>query len=152
MDDPLNSGDVLQRKACVEEVFTHYPVKIAYLYGSTARGQATPLSDVDIAVVLDPERYKIEEKLKLELAIEDEIALQCDIPKAEVRIINDAPIIFKGEVITDGVRLYSCDEDFRVGFETRTRMEYFDYLPVANFLAQAHFKFIREQGLKGYGQ
>ena len=37
------------------EYFQHcpYPVTLAYLFGSAARGEATPLSDVDVAVYLD---------------------------------------------------------------------------------------------------
>ena len=32
----------------------HYPqVLVAYLFGSQARGQAGPLSDVDVAILLD---------------------------------------------------------------------------------------------------
>ena len=53
------------------------------------------------------------------------------ISKVDARIINDAPIMLKGAVVTEGVLVYSADEDFRVEFETLTRRQYFDYAPVA---------------------
>ena len=39
-------------KVCLSKILPHHPVKLAYLFGSTAAGNATPLSDVDIALVL----------------------------------------------------------------------------------------------------
>ena len=53
-------------KECAGPVLANYPVEMAYLHGSMARGQPLPSSDVDIALVLTelPPPY---EHLKLEL-------------------------------------------------------------------------------------
>jgi hypothetical protein len=67
----------------------------------------------------------------------------------DVRIINRAPLMVRGEVITKGSLLFSREEQFRVGFETQVRSEYFDFLPIAKALQRAHFKRLREGGLNG---
>ena len=108
-------------------ILSQYPILAAYLFGSTAEGRATPLSDVDIALVFDQARFSASNRLQLELEIEDQVSQVCEIPNADVRIINDAPLVIQGEVLTNGILLYSPDEEARVDYETRTRMEYFDF-------------------------
>ena len=127
-------------RACLSRVFLNHPVAIAYLYGSVAAGRATPLSDVDIAVVLVGGQFDPEGRLALELKIEDDIVLTCGLSKVDVRAINDAPLMTRGEVVTHGILLYSRDESFRVSFETSTRSEYFDFLPVAVLHQKAYIE------------
>ena len=55
------------------EVLTRYPVALAYLFGSAAKGQMTPFSDVDIALVLDDSHAAMPNRLNFELEIEAEI-------------------------------------------------------------------------------
>jgi predicted nucleotidyltransferase len=138
-----------QLKTGLPGILTRYPVVAAYLFGSVAQDQATPLSDVDIALVFSQEKYSSLMRLELELEIEDQVSRVCEIPNVEVRIINDAPLMIKGEVLTKGVLIFSKDEEARIEFETRTRMEYFDFIPVATFLTNSHLAHVREQGLNG---
>ena len=49
-----------------------YPVDAAYVYGSIARGTATPLSDIDIALLLKNAMSPYD-RLKLELTIQSDI-------------------------------------------------------------------------------
>lgn len=134
---------------CLSRMLTNFPVMLAYLYGSTARGRATPLSDIDIALVVNKDEFDPVDRLKLELEIEEQIVNACELRQAEVRIINDAPIIFRGEVVNDGILLYSRSEEFRVDFETFTRSEYFDFLPVAALHREAYFERLRTRGFHG---
>ena len=64
------------------DILSPYPVMRAYLYGSAAAGRATPLSDVDIALVTTADPITPSERLKLELKIADEIANRCRIRNA----------------------------------------------------------------------
>jgi hypothetical protein len=50
----------------------------------------------------------------------------------------------RGEVVTNGILLFSRDEGFRVDYETSTRSEYFDFMPVAAMHRQAYFERLRE--------
>lgn len=124
------------------------PVILAYLYGSSATGQTTPFSDVDLALVVDRDLSPLE-RLKLLLRIQADLADDCDIRNADVRIINDAPLVFRGRVVCEGILVFASDESKRVAFETTTRMRYFDYLPVHRELQDAFFDNLRERGLYG---
>ncbi|HEY4723005.1 MAG TPA: nucleotidyltransferase domain-containing protein [Anaerolineae bacterium] len=137
--------------AQLAEVLAHHPaVMLAYLFGSAATGLATPLSDIDIALVVAENQAAPHNRLKLELALADEIAVRCGLSQIDVRIVNEAPLVLRGQVVTDGILLFARDEDTRVEFETRTRSEYFDFLPVARQLRESFFDDIQQRGL--YGQ
>ena len=116
-----------------------YPVELVYLHGSVALGNATSLSDIDLAVVVEksagPQDY-----LDLEMELEVFFCRLLKTEKADVRIINQAPLGFKGQVLTSGILLYSKDENFRVEFETSTRSNYFDFLPVIRQMSSAFFE------------
>ncbi|GAB4550337.1 MAG: hypothetical protein Kow0063_44940 [Anaerolineae bacterium] len=126
----------------------HQPVRLAYLYGSVATGRTMPFSDVDIALLVDDDLSPAE-RLNLILRLQLDLADQAGISKADVRIINDAPLVFRGRVVTDGLLVYARDEQERVEFETTTRMRYFDYQPVHKRLQDAFFADLRERGLYG---
>ncbi len=127
--------DVL--KAAAQSVFEpRQDVRLVYLYGSTARGQARPGSDVDIGVVLD-HSVPPGSQLKLELELELETALAAaGVPNADVRVLNNAPLLLQGEVMAEGRLLCARDEDERIAYEASTRSRYFDYLPAARAMAQ----------------
>jgi predicted nucleotidyltransferase len=124
------------------------PVQLAYLYGSHATGRSMPLSDVDVALVvgvaIDPLA-----RLKLILRVQLALADQCGIEQADVQVIDDAPLVFRGRVVSEGVLVYSRDEEKRIAFEVATRMRYFDYLPIHQELQARFFQDLRERGLHG---
>jgi uncharacterized protein len=111
-------------------------------------GLATPLSDVDVALVAG-EALRPLVRLKLVLRVQVALADCCGIPNAEVRLMDEAPLVFRGRVVTDGVLVYARDDGFRVEFETTTRLLYFDYLPIHRELQEAFFQDVRERGLHG---
>ncbi len=118
-------------------------IALAYLYGSAATGSATSLSDVDIAVVardysVMAQRFDLEAGLAMGLE-------RHGVPRADVRIINDAPIMLKGTVVTEGILVYSADEEFRIEFETLTRRQYFDYAPVARRMQSDYIRTVLER-------
>jgi hypothetical protein len=126
------------------------PVLLAYLYGSTAIGQTTPFSDVDIALLLSeplPPRERLDLELSVEIALEDTLGL----PNADARVINDAPLQIRGAVVQEGVLLYCRDEAQRVDFESYTRKLYLDFKPVAEMFRQLFVERVLKEGL-GYGK
>ncbi|MBI3761042.1 MAG: nucleotidyltransferase domain-containing protein [Chloroflexi bacterium] len=131
------------------DVFAPHPIAAAYIFGSAARGQMTPFSDIDVALLLTAGCVAKSDHLKFELSLEAEIAERCGLSETDVRIINDAPLIVRGRVLTEGVLLYVRDDEFRIDFETRTRTEYFDFLPAVEYLREAFFADVRKRGLDG---
>lgn len=126
----------LEEKSC--EVFSTSPVLFAYLYGSYARDEALPQSDIDIAVFVRGDYSKKEyAELELNLSIElDKLDLGAE---TEVRVMNRLPLLMKGEILTEGQLIYCCDDSTRVEFETITRDEYFDFLPFHHRYQKTYF-------------
>jgi hypothetical protein len=104
-------------------------VVAAMLIGSQARGEAGPLSDVDIAVWHEP-GMEPKERWDLELALlgaaQDALATN----EAYVVMLNQAPPLLQHRAISDGVRLVERDPAQRVRLETRSILEYLDTAPL----------------------
>jgi len=146
----MKSGSIKSfQNNCLSEVLSRHPVVLAYIYGSVAVEKATSSSDIDLALVVEEDAISSDVRLKFELQIEEEIARKCEIGNADVRVINDAPLIIKGEVVTTGRLIFCRNEEARVAFETQTRMAYFDFLPVHAMIQDAYFKQIEEHGFYG---
>lgn len=100
----------------------------AYLFGSHARGQARPDSDIDVAVYIDEERaedgdwgYRAELATALMAALgEDDV---------DVVVLNRAPVLLYHRVLRDGVRLISRDLRATTTRAGQALSRYFDFLP-----------------------
>ena len=120
-------------------------VVVSYLFGSVARGQTTPQSDVDIAVLLDPgldDRTLLERQLALIGALEPYSDRDL-----QLVLLNHATPLLAYQVLRDGVRLSARSEVERIAFEVATMNRYFDIQPMLAFHRQALFQQIREVGL-----
>lgn len=102
-------------------------VMAVYLFGSTARGEAAPHSDVDIAVLLAaaPRRALNGAQLVLEGDLERAVRRQVDLI-----VLNDAPADLRIRILRDGQLLVDRDPAARIAFEVRTRNEAFDLEPL----------------------
>jgi predicted nucleotidyltransferase len=102
------------------------PIACAYLYGSAARGEARPGSDIDVAVLLREAPSGTLEGLGLDIA--GEIERRVGKP-VDMVVLNRASPDLVHRVLRDGVLVHESDPRARVAFETRKRAEYFDVLP-----------------------
>lgn len=98
----------------------------AYLFGSRARGDAQPHSDVDVAVYAEsipdaPFGYAAE------LATELMSALGTN--DIDVVILNQAPPLLYHRVLRDGVRVFARDLVATTGREGYALSRYCDYVP-----------------------
>jgi len=108
-------------------VFARYPVAAAYLFGSQATGATTPLSDVDIAVLLDPGLPAAGE---VQAMLISDLMLALHRSDVDVVVLNTAPPLLKERAISRGHLLYCRDDIARVRFEVATRREYIDTQPL----------------------
>lgn len=109
-------------------------VVAAALIGSQATGRAGPLSDVDVAVWLDPGldwRERVERSLKLGEAAS--AALRTD--EVDLIVLNDASPLMRHRAMRDGVRLVQRDFGARVRLEARGLLDYLDTAPLRATLA-----------------
>ena len=98
-----------------------------YLFGSAARGDARPGSDVDIAVLFDapPEATLDGPRLTLEGELEAALGLSVDLVS-----LNTAPPDLVHRVLRDGIIVFDDDRARRIRFEVARRNEYFDLEPI----------------------
>lgn len=97
-----------------------------YLFGSVARGDAGPRSDVDVGVLFQtaPVPSLISDVLRIEGELEDLLGIRC-----QVVSMNTAPVDLAIRVLRAGVLLLDRDKSVRIRYEVRTRNEYFDLEP-----------------------
>ena len=100
-------------------------VECAYVFGSVVRGEAGPLSDVDIALLV---HNTLDPQARTEIAAALAGSLQkVDGPMVDVLILNDAPPALRHRVIRDGRLVFSRDEARRVQFEVAAIREFLDF-------------------------
>ena len=103
-------------------------IAAAYVYGSAARGEVTPLSDVDVALLF-VEGLSERTRRELLAQIAGDLARHGVGPRFDVRDFEDLPLTVQGRVLAEGALVRSNDNVRRVRFETFVRMRYFDFLP-----------------------
>lgn len=94
-----------------------------YLFGSVARDEARPDSDIDLGILYrhDPPRTLDGLPLRLEGEIEQALGRA-----TQVVTLNTAPADLRARVLRDGVLIFDRDPSLRIRFEVRTRNEWFD--------------------------
>jgi len=149
MSETLSPEQMVETlREVLPELLAGLPVSLVYLYGSAARGRMTQRSDVDIALVLEEDLTPLE-RLRLILRLGLSLSDRCGIENPDVRVINDAPLLFRGRVVTEGILVYEKSDEARIEFETYTRMRYFDYLPVHRRMQDELIAGILARGLYG---
>jgi predicted nucleotidyltransferase len=101
-------------------------VSLAYLFGSQVRGDVGPMSDIDIALLLDDadETGTIRSNLRASLAA------ALDRERVDVVFLNRAPVELAYAIIVEGELLYERDAATRVEYEAKIMSLYCDFLPV----------------------
>lgn len=100
-------------------------VVAAWLFGSRARGDHRPDSDVDVAVLLDPPPTGfVDHPWELEPAVSEATGLT-----AQIVVVNHAQADLVRRVLRDGVLVVDHDPAFRVRFEVAKHHEYVDMTP-----------------------
>ena len=110
-------------------------VRLGYLYGSAARGEDGPKSDLDVAVWLVPSPSPDDEARLLE-ALEVAAGRTVDLV-----LLDEAPPLLAREVLADGIVLVCRDDDERAEFELRLRALYLD----TNHLREVQRHYLRER-------
>jgi uncharacterized protein len=116
------SGDMTRR---LTELMAARPdgIVAAYLYGSFARGENRPGSDIDVGILLattptptfDAQPYELEGELERALG-----------RPVQVVVLNRAPVDLRIRVWRDGQLIVDREPAARIRFEVQTRNEAFD--------------------------
>ena len=98
-----------------------------YLFGSVARGEGGPNSDVDVAVLYGKPVDAGLAGLKLALAgdLEERLGRRVDLV-----VLDSQPPDLVHRVLRDGLLVLENNRSARIRFEVNARNEYFDVLPM----------------------
>lgn len=111
------------------ELFEANQVILAYLFGSQARGESSPLSDVDIAVLLSHE-IPAEEWGGLQIDLTSALMGVLHRNEIDVLILNRATPLLADRAIRCGRLIFESDPRARVHFETESLHRYLDTEPL----------------------
>lgn len=107
-------------------------IDLLYLFGSVASKQATPLSDLDLAVLLN-KRVPETKYFDLRLLLIDRFAKILKTSEIDLVLLNQAPPLLSYEVVRGGKILFERDRGERIDYECKTFSIYFDMLPFYQF-------------------
>jgi len=121
-----------------KEIFKKHKVKLAYLFGSRAKGNPAPESDFDVAVLF-------EEPPSDSLALAETGNLSSDLreyfpARIDIVSLHYAPLLLKYEVVAHNRVLYCENEKDRINFEVSVIKEYIDEEPVRKLYDEALYK------------
>lgn len=97
------------------------------LFGSQASGRGSDLSDVDVAVWLEPSR---EPSLDLRLELTRAAARALGTDEIDLVILNDAPPLLRERAVAGQRLIVDRDPKARVRFEARALLDYLDTKPL----------------------
>lgn len=110
-------------------------ILFAYLFGSRARGDAVPFSDIDVAVYVEPAADLVSEKLEALGALMD--SLRTD--ELDLVILNTASLPLQARVIRDGIVVVDRIPHRRHCFESLVLRKYFDFSRVEEATLKRRF-------------
>ncbi len=109
----------------LDEVLKEIRLVVAYLFGSQARGQARPVSNVDIAVYLN-EGLKKGERFDLKLRLIGDLSVILQTDGVDLLLLRDLPLFFQYRIVREGKLIFCKDELQRIRFEFRVMSLFFD--------------------------
>jgi len=131
--------------------FKVYPfIVAAYCFGSTTRGQAGPLSDLDIAMLVDDKSVPSGlHLLKLELLLAYELQKELSISEVDLISLNQQPLSFQYNVIRTGRLIYDKDPAYRIHFVQKVIQVHLDFEPTLELIGQFHTRgLLRRCGIR----
>jgi predicted nucleotidyltransferase len=117
-------------------------VRLAVLFGSTARGQARKGSDVDLGLLLEPDTR--EARLKTLVELERAAGQETD-----VVYLNEVPPLLGFEISRDGILIFQREDGLWNRFKETAIQAWWDWAPYARKFAEAAVRRLREKVANG---
>lgn len=110
----------------LDKIFKENQVKLAYLFGSAARGKTTLLSDIDIAVLFS-EKVKEEDYFNKALRLAHEIGNVFEVDRVDViNLKTAASPLLKHNAVFKGKLIFGKDRKKQFELESGIMKEYED--------------------------
>ncbi|MGY5871844.1 MAG: nucleotidyltransferase domain-containing protein [Candidatus Thorarchaeota archaeon] len=128
----------------VEMILKELSIRFILLIGSHAKEEQGPMSDIDIAIYIDPEKHirnSLTSSLKLGAYLEKKLQRE-DI---DIVVLNDALPTMKFNSIIGNVILYMQDEGVYEDFFVQSLSEYYDYTEFLEYQYQNAKLFLQDE-------
>ncbi|MFH1289467.1 MAG: nucleotidyltransferase domain-containing protein [Patescibacteria group bacterium] len=118
----------------VKQILPDFPVVFAYLFGSCARDDQGPLSDIDLALFFDDSVSK-DDYRTICFDIEDAVFKTLELVgerQIQIQILNDLwekSIALEREIVYDGELIYIKDNAMRAHYEAGAIHRWCDWAP-----------------------
>jgi predicted nucleotidyltransferase len=124
----------------IAPLFRTYPfIVAAYQFGSTVRGQESPLSDLDIAILVDDRRAPSAlELLRIELILAHELQKHLGVPEIDLITLNRQRLPLQHGILRTGRLIYEADRKYRIRFSQKVIEDYLDFQPTLALIGQYH--------------
>ena len=117
---------------------SHPEVRLAILFGSTARGEAHRRSDVDIGLLLEPYSASLLFRVEAELG-------RAAGREVDVVLLDGASPLLRFEVAREGVLLFEREVGLWTAFSAKSMIDWWDWAPMARMIQRAIIRDLREQ-------
>ncbi len=126
------------KKILIDYFKTRPEIIVSYIFGSYSRNNINPLSDIDIAVLLD-ENLIQNDSLEYRSRLIADVMSVLKTNLIDVVILNQAGPLLTNRIIRDGIIIKNNDDSKRVRFEVRALQKYIDTKPLRN-IQKKYFK------------
>lgn len=110
---------------------SHSEIMLAYIFGSQATGRTGPLSDIDLAFLVDKTHInQANYPYGYHAYLTSEMISILGSNNVDVIILNDVPPLLKFQVINRGEVIFSRSESHRIAFYIKAFNEYQDIKPL----------------------
>ncbi len=129
------------------ELSGRFPKVIAaYAFGSQISGRPTPLSDVDIGILMDDDLADMD-SFKIEMDLLGELQRILKTGNIDLVVLNKAPLPIQYSA-TSGMLLFTNSHEKKCDFEEYVRKYYIDCLPIYREYREEYLKRIREEAAR----
>lgn len=102
-------------------------VLFAFLFGSTVKGRTTPLSDMDIAVFVDPARIREGDyRYGYHAFLASLLMSHLKTNKVDLVILNEAPPVLKQKILSQGIEIFCRTPEVKGKFVLSSLRQYLD--------------------------
>lgn len=105
----------------IENIEKNKAILSAFIYGSQAKNLSSPLSDIDICLMIFPKKYTNIELSMIRLSFIKQF------PNLDIRIFQQLPLYIRKRILKDGIIIFCRDEDSLYNESFRFITEYSDY-------------------------
>ena len=142
--DRKTSGEVVELASALSPVFAGFPeIAAVYVFGSVARGDAGPESDLDLGLVL-PRGATVLGSYRMVADLAGKVERHTRRRTVDVILLEPQGPIFCHRVLAEGRLIYEADRDRRIDFESGVLVRAFDFRPTWELATRGKVEALRK--------